>query len=164
MLVARVHAIPIDLVLLHSVHFILQGHPVASSLSISACSPSSPVLEKPSQTAVAKGGCVCENTHLSPADGSFSGHTVPPARLPSRAWPPPQSAQQATGITPLTRSFLWIKGPQHIFKYRSMPCFPWPLQSILCSTNTPLCDISAATTQRYSALVVLSFLLLLKHE
>lgn len=73
-----------------------QGHPVASSLPISACS--SPVLEKPSQTAVAKGGCVCENTHLSPADGSFSGHTVPPARLPSRAWPSPQPAQQATGI------------------------------------------------------------------
>lgn len=78
---------------------VFQGHPVASSLSISACSSSSPVLEKPSQTAVAKGGCVCENTHLSPADGSFSGHTVPPARLPSRAWPSPQPAQQATGVT-----------------------------------------------------------------
>lgn len=78
---------------------VLQGHSVASSLHVSACLPSSPVLEKPSQTAVAKGGCVCENTHLSPADGSFPGHTVPPARLPSRAWPSPQPAQQATGIT-----------------------------------------------------------------
>lgn len=78
---------------------VMQGHPVASSMPASACSPSSSVLEKPSQTAVAKGGCVCENTHLSPADGSFSGHTVLPARLASRAWPSPQPAQQATGIT-----------------------------------------------------------------
>ena len=38
--------------------------------------------------------CVWEKTHRFPADGSFSGHTVPPARLPS-----PQPAQQATGNT-----------------------------------------------------------------
>lgn len=57
---------------------VLQGHPVASLWPISACSNSSPVLEKPFQTAVAKGSYVCENTHLSPADGRFSGHTVLP--------------------------------------------------------------------------------------
>lgn len=37
------------------------------------------------QPRFAKGWRVCGNTHLSPADGGFPGHTVPPARLPSRA-------------------------------------------------------------------------------
>ena len=146
---------------------VMQGHPVASSMPSSAYSPSSSVLEKPSQTAVAKGGCVCENTHLSPADGSFSGHTVLPARLPSRAWPSPQPAQQATGIT----SPCW-QDPFYGLRVRNTssnagqyPAFPWPLRSIQSSTNTPVCDVSAATMQRYSALVVSSSLLFgIKYE
>lgn len=119
----------------------------------------SSVLEKPSQTAVAKLGCVCENTHLSPADGSFPGHTVPPATLPSRAWPSQQPAQQATGIT----SPCW-QDPFYGLSVRNTssntgqyPIFPWPLQSTL---SIPVSDTSVATMQNYSVLVVPSFLLL----
>lgn len=137
---------------------VLQGHPVASSVPISACSPSSAVLEKPSQTAVAKGGCVCENTHLPSADGSFSGHTVPPARLPSRAWPSPQPAQQATGITsPCWRDpFYGLRVHKTSSNAGQYPAFPQPLQSIMSSTSTPVCDIIAVTMQRHSGCFFLS--------
>lgn len=100
---------------------------MASLLPISAGSPTS-VLEKPLRTAVAKGGYVCESTSL-PSRWSLLW-----PYCSSRTWPFPQSASLAGHrhhITLMTRSFLWIEGPQHIFKYRSIPFFPWPLEAIL---------------------------------
>lgn len=140
---ACAHELSIVLVLQHRLN-ILHGQPVASALlPVSACSPFFPVLEKPSQTAVAKGGCVCGHTHLSPADGSFPGHTVPPARLPSRAWPSPQPAQQATSITsPCWRNpFYGLSVHNASSNAGQYPAFPWPLQSIL---SIPVSDISVA--------------------
>lgn len=161
---ACVHELSIVLVLQHRLN-ILHGQPVATALlPVSACPPFFPVLEKPSQTAVAKGGCVCENTHLSPADGSFPGHTVPPARLPSRAWPSPQPAQRATSITsPCWQDpFYGLSVHNTSSNAGQYPAFPWPLQSIL---SIPVSDISVATTQKCSVLVVPSFLLLsIKYE
>lgn len=95
-----VHEKPNHSALLGTVQFAcLAGSPCGLITAYLSWLSSSLVLEKPQQTAVAKGGLVCGNTHLSPADGSLSGHTVTPARVPSRPWPSPQPAQQAPGIT-----------------------------------------------------------------
>lgn len=128
-----------------------------SSLSVPV-HPSSLVLEKHSQTAVAKGVCMCGYTHLSPADGSFSGHTVPPARLPSRAWPSLQPTQQATGIaSPRWQDpFYGLRvhdTSSNAGQYRALAGHLGPVCGANClvmfGTETPLCDISAVTIQRY---------------
>lgn len=84
------------------------------------------VLEKPSQTAVAKGGCVCENTHLSPADGSFPWPYCPTSQTAFQglAFSTASPAGYWHHITLLTRSFVWIKHPQHVFRCRSIPGIP----------------------------------------
>lgn len=111
-------------------------------------------------------GAVCVKTHISPQQMvvSLAILSHQPDCLPGLGHLHASPAGYWHHITLLTRSFLWIKGPQHVFKCRSIPCFPRPLQSILSSTNTPVCDISATTMKRYSALVVASFLLLLEYE
>lgn len=97
--------------------------------------PSFQSLRSPLKLRLPKGGCVCENTHLSPADGSFPGHTVPPARLPSRAWPSPQPAQQAPGITsPCWQDpFYGLSVHNTSSNAGQYPAFPWP-----CSPHQPV--------------------------
>lgn len=87
-------------------------------------------------------GAACVKTHLSPADGGFSGHTVPPARLPSRAWPSPQPAQQATGITsPCWQDpFYGLRVCNTSSNAGHYPAFSLPLQSTLSTAKTPVCD------------------------
>lgn len=98
---------------------------MASSLPVSARSPSAQVLEKLSQSAVAKGGCVCESAHLSPADGGVSGHTVPPARVASRAWPSPQRpSRRLAPQRPADEILLWIKLCNTFSNAGQYPAYP----------------------------------------
>lgn len=108
-------------------HACFAGSPCGLTVAISACSNSSPVFEKPFQTAVAKGGHVCESTHLSPADGRFSGHTV----LPGLGRFHSQPSKLLASHHPHDKILLWTEGLQHVVKYRSIPCFLWAFQLIL---------------------------------